>query len=552
MTFEMLNALLATAMLLPQVPDKTVDELPPAKPVEEVKTGEPGGTEAPSRRIMPLTLEHAIRLAESNSLPLRIDEVDVQIAKGELGRAIGEFDTVFFLSALYEKSKIPSARVVSSPATIGPDGSVTQGSSDLRILPLVTEDYRINTGFRGQLVNGSSYTVDLNYVKSEDESSDGGSDLNPSYRTDVGVAFTQPLLRGYGTAVNKATILSARNTLRGSHHALAESRVQRAREAITGYWNYYFARRFYETRVLLVEQSERLVQINRKKEEVGEMKALDVIEAEAELAQRQQELIVAQNDIERTADELRRLIFDFEDRELWEVELLPLTEASADFEDPPLLRDAAQVALERRPELHRRREFLKNNDLSIVVAENDLLPRLDFDATLRFNQLAGSKGKALNFDDDVYSLSAGITLEVPIGNRIARYNLSIARLQKIQALLDYKDAENNVIQEVRNGVREVLNSRKEIEAAREAVRLAAQRFSSELKRKQVGFSTTFDVREAQATWREAIDSETRALFNYEVAKAALAAAQGTLLEHYGILSSPEPALDDRAAIYYGS
>ena len=39
-------------------------------------------------------------------------------------------------------------------------------------------------------------------------------------------------------------------------------------------------------------------------------------------------------------------------------------------------------------------------------------------------------------------------MEMPIGNRTARYGLAAARLRKIRAMLEYKDTENQVIQEV--------------------------------------------------------------------------------------------------------
>lgn len=505
------------------------------------------------RRRLPVTLEQCVQLAERNSLLLRVDEIDVQIAKGEVGRELGRFDTIYFLSTSYSRNHDPVARVVTTPGVLQPDGTFSQGSSRIEIEPIVSEDWRVDTGFRGTLVSGATYSVDLAYTKSETERPDPGpTSLDPTYRTDVGASISQPLLRGAGTTVTKASLLSARNTLRGAAHALEESRIQRAAETIAAYWNYYFARRNLETRELLVEQSSQLVEINKKKKAVGTMITLDVLEAQSELAQRQQELIVAKNEIERSADALKRLIFEFDDRTMWEVELVPLTDASAQFDAPPEWNEAARVALEQRPELARRREFLKNNDIAIVVAENSVLPRLDFDASLRFNQLAGSKGQALNYDDDLYTLAVGFTLEVPIGNRSARADRDIARLQKLQALIEYKDAENQVIQDVRDGVREVLNSQKEIEAAHEAVRLASQRFAQLIERRGVGNATTFDVREAQTSWREAIDSETRALFNYEVAKALLEASKGTLLERYGILASPMPRVDERVGVFSGS
>ncbi len=502
-----------------------------------------GDTPAPNatagaKASMPITLQQAVYLDEKNSLTLQIDRIGVQAANAAMGATLGTFDTVAFLSGQYQKAIRPSA------------SSLEGGFGSITVIPILDESWNINGGFRGTLLNGATWQADIDWNK--DFSAPAPFSLfNPAYTASVGLAFTQPILRGFGTAVNKAPMLRARNQLASIAENFEESRILRAQEVVVAYWNFYFARRLLGTREFLVEQAEKLVNINQKKFDVGDMKKIDVLEAQSDLAQRNQELIVAKNEIGRTADALKRLIFPFDDKQQWEVDLVPLTEAKETAVEPPQWEDAAKVALERRPELRRRKELLKNNDIDIVVAENATLPQLDLNASLRFSQLAMSKGQVLNFDKDFYSVGAGFTLEMPLGNRTARYQLSIARLQKIQALLDYKNTENQVIQEVRNAVRDIKNSVQEIGAAHEATRLAFERWTQEQKRQEVGFSTTFQVRDAQAVWRQAVDTEIQALYTYQVNLAALLAAQGTLLEQFGGLPAPRPQLDDDSGIFHG-
>ncbi len=496
-----------------------------------------GGPTTVAKTSMPITLQQAVYLTEKNSLALQGERVGVQIASAAVGSTLGTFDTVAFLSGQYTKNIRPSA------------SSLEGGFGSVTVIPILDESWNVNGGFRGTLLNGATYQADIDWNK--DFSSPAPFSLfNPSYTSSIGIAFTQPLLRGFGPAVNKAPMLRARNELYGAAESLEESRILRAQEVVVAYWNHYFARRLLGTREFLVEQAEKLVNINQKKFDVGEMKRIDVLEAQSDLAQRNQELIVAKNEIGRTADALKRLIFPFDDKAQWEVELVPLTEANESPVEPPEWEEAAKVALERRPELRSRRELLKNNDIDIVVAENGILPQFDLNASLRFSQLAMSKGQVLNYDKDFYSVGAGFSLEMPLGNRTARYQLSIARLQKIQALLDYKNTENTVIQEVRNGVRDVRNSVQEIQAAHEATRLAFERWTQEQKRQEVGFSTTFQVRDAQAVWRQAVDTEIQALYTYQVNLAALLTAQGTLLEQFGVLPAPRPVLDDDSGIFH--
>lgn len=502
-------------------------------PADETKPAAPPASGA----ALPITLEQCIYMAEKNSLTQRLTEIDVQIAKARVGQELGTFDTVLFLNHNYDRDINPSA------------SSLEGGFGSVTVVGIESESTTLNGGFRGTLLNGATYQADINWSKRL-QSPAPFSLFNPTYRADVGVAVTQPLLRGFGTTVNKAALLQARNTMRSNAEALEEQRLQQARAVIVAYWNYYFARRTLESRRFNVAQAERLLSINTRRKEVGDMKRLDVVEAESELAQRKLDLLIAQNDIGKTADALKRQIFPFDRLEEWAAELVPLTEPNQEARTIAAWHDLARTAIERRPELMRRRELLKNNDLQIVVAENAVLPQFDLTGSLRFNQLAASKGQVLNFDEDFYSVGGGFSLEMPIGNRTARYGLALARLQKIRALVEYQDAENDVVQQVRDAAREVQSKEQQIVAAGEAVRLAKERWDAEETRKKVGFSTQFQVFDAQEEWRAAVDSEIQAQRDYQIALAILGATQGTLLEEYGMLPMPEPKLQDRSGVHY--
>lgn len=503
----------------------------------------PGETSHP-RRVMPVTMQQCVLMAERNSLSLRADEVSVQLGKASIGQAMGAFDTALFADINYNKDISPNASALETGSLGGP---VTP---EVQVIGILAKSWNVSAGFRGTLTSGLQYQADVNWSKSFRSQGTFGN-FNPAYRSSLGVSVTQPLLQGFGTTVNKAPVLKAENSLRGAAEAFESSRVRRAEETVGAYWDYYFSHRTLETREFLVKQAEQLVRINKRKEEVGDMTPLQVVEVESDLAQRRQQLLVAENEVGRTEDALKRLIFSFEDPAEWEIDLVAVTDATVVTVSPPKWTDAARVALEHRPELREQRELLKNNDIDIVVAENGILPRLDLSASARTSNLAASKGEVLNYTDDYYAFGAGLSFEMPLLNRIARYGLSIARLAKIQALLRLKDLENQIIQEVRNAVREVTNTRKQIEAAEEAVRLADQRWSNERRRQEVGYSTTFEVRDAEASWLEAKDAEIEALFRYQLAIAALERAQGSLLQTFGILSAPTPVLDDRAGLHYG-
>jgi outer membrane protein TolC len=138
-----------------------------------------------------------------------------------------------------------------------------------------------------------------------------------------------------------------------------------------------------------------------------------------------------------------------------------------------------------------------------------------------------------------------LDFELPIGNRTAGYEVRRSQVLRQRAGVVLREAEMTGYAEVRTAVREVKLQTERVAATAETARLQQEVYDGETRRLENDLSTPFLVRQAQRDLLAAIDSETRAKLDLEIARTRLLAAQGRLLYVYGMERSvPELSLTE--------
>ena len=215
---------------------------------------------------------------------------------------------------------------------------------------------------------------------------------------------------------------------------------------------------------------------NRKRVEVGTMAPIDIVQAEAEVASNEENVIIAEQTVAQAQDRLRALILDPQTPDFWNTTFEP--------SDPPSLAtspvdvDAAVAkAMSSRLDLQQARKQLESNDVRLKYFENQTLPGLS--ANVDYG-LAGLGGTVLNRDGSgldpgqsparrhplLRSPAGRLRLRVPdlvgqrqrgypIGRNGNRVNFERQRLTNDQNLLQLRDLERQVVQQVRDLARQV-------------------------------------------------------------------------------------------------
>lgn len=432
-----------------------------------------------------------------------------------------------------------------------------QEISNLFSLNQQTSD-SLDVGISQQLRFGADYRIELQNNKTD---ATGPLVTAPSsYDARLAMNFTLPLLRGFGKETTTERLMLAEGNLDISRATLRRNAEETIKAVEDAYWTVAAAREAVRIAELSRTRAKDLLELNRKKVEVGTLAPIEITQAEAGVAAEEEGVIVARADLLDAEDELRRLLGVPESDVMWTQRIVPTTDPVRD--EVLIDRDEAMlVAFAERPELASARQTLRNRELSERVTKKAKRPGLDFVASFRpagnnfttiidpgpdmipgtpddttITDSDGSLGSAIQEipDLDNYDWSVGLNFSYPIGNRAAKANFAIATLNRERAEADLDDLEQTVRVGIRRAVRQVESGFQRVEAARVNVRLQQEKLDAEQKKFDNGMSTSFEVLTFQNDLADAELALIRAMLDYNRALAGLELAKGTLLQARGL------------------
>lgn len=454
-----------------------------------------------------LTIEESRAAALEHNLDLRVALVDPAIAARRVSEEEAAFELLFDTRALWQETDSPTASQLT-------DAQAEFGS--------------IEPGITVPLRTGGQARISLPITRSE--TNNPFSTLNPSYTSDLQFSIVHPLLRNAGRRANTAAI---RITEYERQISEAQTKLQIIAELARverTYWRLYQALQALGVR----EQQYRLAQAQleraQRQHRAGRAPEVDVIRAEAGIAERLEAIIVAQNEVLLQQRELKRVLnipgLDIGGRTLIEPGTPP---------DPVEYRlDAGaltEAALANRMELLEVELRLLADATTIDLRRNQTLPLLDLDAGYRINGLGATGRESFRTlrDNNFEDWNVGARFELPLGNEAAESRLAQAVLTRLQRLSTKEARRLQVRQDVLNAVDLIEAGWQRILAARQATVLAARTLAAEERQFDVGARTSTDVLDAATRLAEAQLTEIQAVTDYQIAQVDLAVATGTLL-----------------------
>lgn len=388
--------------------------------------------------------------------------------------------------------------------------------------------------------------LDLSFLNNRFVGSLPNQVLKPQYRPRLGFSLTQPLLRDFGWGLTTIFVRISENreevSVLGYRAKLAEL-IQRIVEA---YWAVVFAAENVRVQQKAVELAEALLKNAEARVNVGQFAAVAVIEARAEKARREEQLIVARNNLDLASAKLR-LTINLNPNRAFLPRRVEAIDAPSVTENPIDRQKSLEKAVQQRPEIQAVALNVRNKELNLRFSENQLLPRLDFRVGAGLtgiagelkpgaaNPFAGGYGTSLErLGGDFYNYSVGIVLQVPLGNGQAQSKHSQARIELEQEKARQRELVNQVVLEVEKSLGDLDSGYKRIQTGQQAKALAEENLRLQEKRFQVGLITQKDVIDFQSRLIDAESAELRALTDYNNAIAKLKLAEGTLLESYNV------------------
>lgn len=482
----------------------------------------------PSEEPLALSMSEAVVRALDANIEVSIERLKPQMAEQRHHFALGAFVPRLDFSITSESLERP------------------QNTRDFfatgRAVEVLTEDnIRFESSLGGILPTGTRYNVTIrSYSLKNTLNREALARFYPEYTSSTTFTFTQPLLRGFGTKVTMTEANIARMELKAAHESVRSRIDQIAAGVLNSYIEAQFARSLVRVITDRITVAERLREENAKRLEQGLMAPIDVMQAESTKAAATIELIRARSFQTETENRLRELIFsDFvaaADTPFLLTE--PLGEVVLS-ESLPALRN---LALERSADYLLAQQRVDTEKLRVRFARNQLLPRLDLQASVGLNGLGADYGGSFSDfgERDAPDLTIGLIASVPISFAQERARLRQALLDLRAAEFALKLAANRISTQVHTAHTRVLSAQQRADSAALAVTAAEAALDAEEKRLANGLTTSFNVLRLQDELAQARVNRLEAIAEGHKALTVLWGVVGTLLERHQINSIEAP------------
>jgi outer membrane protein TolC len=471
-------------------------------------------------QVRPLTIDEAVRLALDNNLGIQIARFNPQVQDLSV--------------ALARSAWVPNfTTVVQGAGTSTPNSGFLSGANTGQN-KTTTGRVLSNVGLLQQTPWGGSYSVGWDSTRST--TTNVLSSFSPQLQSSLSIDIRQPLLRNFNIDNLRLQVIQSEKDRDISDFQLQQTIATTSRAVRNGYWDLAYANASLAVQRQSLDLANESLRETNARIQIGTTPPIDAVEAQAEVAARQQAVIVAEAQIETAQDNLRALVFNQSSPDFWTTRIVP-TELPA-FAPATVNVDAAvRNALQMRTDLLQARKSLEASDINIKYFRNQTLPDVTATFDYGLTGLGGTPVARTNnfgipvavpagtsrtfasvlgdlFANQYPSWTLGLNISYPLGHSQQEANLARAQLETTQAETQLKNAELQVVTQVRNVARQVVTSERLVDSTRAARELAEQRLDAEQKKLAAGTSTNFLVFQAQRDLAQARNDELNAILAY--------------------------------------
>jgi len=482
-----------------------------------------------------IKLDDAVTMGLQRNTDLAISSSNARIANYEIVAAKGASDVQFMLSPSYTHTTTPAE----SPFATGPGG-----------VPVTQIEQSVMGGFRVQTPYGTQ--VSLTGSMSSTVNDTVYNSYNPFYNTAIGLAVSQPLLRGRGENDESRQIQLAAANAQAQQAILLVQASQTITNVSDTYWDLVAAWRDVAIQEEGLREAQAQADSNTRLARRGAIAPVEVVESNTQVNVFQDNVFSALQNVQRLQTQLKSLILGNPGDPLWSANLVP-TSAVIQLPTEPKLDDLIVTALRNRPEVAQLRASRLTAVANLAYAKNQLLPQLNVNASVTESGFAGIPqnlaatplfqtlgGEITSLNTLIANADAGLpaadqiplvaanfgttpayqtgkygqawtnlfdardptyvvslSISFPLRNRTAKADYSIAKEQATQVAVQ----EIALLQRVRSDAVNAIQTLRETQyrlVAASAARSAAERvLLSEQRKFRVGNSTTFLVLQRQ-------------------------------------------------------
>ena len=412
--------------------------------------------------------------------------------------------------------------------------------------PVVDSEAISSTQLQQSISSGGTFTARNYYFRTRENSP--FDSINPALGPNIRLQFQQPLLQGYGSALNSRGIRVARNGISIARENFRGQLIALAANTLGLYWNLVSANEELRLRQRALEATQKFAEQTKYEISLGTLARYQLPRAEAEAESRKQDLILAQATVRQREDQLKLELVRREDPVVENARIVCLDSIEIPPDDNlPAVRDMVSAALAKRPDVTAAKISDQNAIINAIGTENGLLPTL-IAYTWTFNRgaageaqtaegandyFAGGYGSALgqifrrNFPNETVGASLG---GLPLHNRTAQADYGIEQLQLQASQLSSRRDSNNISVAISNQAVALRQARARYSTAVNTRKLQQQILDDDQKKFAFGTATFNTLITDERTLVAAQIAEVTAISAYARARVSLDQVLGQTLE----------------------
>ena len=483
-----------------------------------------------------LRLEDAVRLALENNSNIRIEETQVEAQKFALLGAYKPFDPLIQSSANVNRLSYSGYTQLQG---VGENSNAALNTLSQTVQASYTQTFITGTNIFAGVSSNRNSTNSAFYF------------LNPYVSSTVTLQFTQPLLRNAGRFANTAPLIIARRALQQSRASFAAQVNDAILQVVTQYWTVVQARGSFDVEQRSLALAESSYQHDKRALELGALPPLDIYRSQSEVAARRVQAIQSEYVLKQAQEAFRFTIGVDQDPTLAALELdlveKPEPEREIENVDPV---EAQKQALSARPEIAAANDAIANDETSVRLAHNALMPDLSLTGFYQSNGIGGNQydlntgllitpgGLGTSFSQlfgfGFPGYGGTLTLNLPIRNRAAKANLGTALVARRHDLYTSQITREGIVRQVKDSVDLLEEAKLTLAAAKTSLELAQKSLAADQRKYELGAETNFFVLDSQTKLAQSELDLLQTQINYQIARATLDRATGSLLEPYHV------------------
>ena len=448
-----------------------------------------------------VTERDAIELALENNLSVNVERHNRLLRTWDLDQDRSAYEPMSNFGFSWDRSRTPAA-------------SILQGGDSVTD---VLTDY--NFGFSQPFRTGTKFEVV--FKGNRNRTSNFFTSLVPTIQTQFQVLFRQNLLEGFGKADAEYNLEISRNSIDLSDQQFYDLVLQVVSQVQDQFWELDYALKDIDVKQKSYDLAKTIHDQNQARFEVGTASRLEVVQAQAEVASRQEELIRSQYTARRVQDQLVQLVTGYDDPRKFSGEIIPAETDRPAPDGPEPFDELMMEASELRPDLQQAAISIANRRIELDRSRDRLKPSLELVGGYQqygiggtqvirdFSQgffdppivavIPGGVGDALSqtFSGEYYGYVVGFNFQLPLANIDARASNALAQIELSRAEMQRSATYQAAGAEIRDILTQVEMNEASIEASTVAVNAARERMEGEEARFSVGMGTTRELIEAQ-------------------------------------------------------